>query len=184
MHARKAWLEGLSPRDNRSVPPLDYPLVYALKATHPDLTVVLNGGLADLDAAAAHLGHVDGIMLGRAAYQNPELMIGVDPRFFGEPAPVADAFEAVEVFAPTIARGLAAGARLHDYTRHMLGLFAGRPGARAWRRILASEAVKPGAGLEVLSAALAEVSRAAPAAAAAAPAREALSQVAPAASAG
>ena len=139
VHARKAWLEGLSPKDNRSVPPLDYPLVYALKSAHPDWTIVLNGGIADLREARAHLAHVDGIMVGRAAYQNPELLLGVDPVIFGEAAPFDDAFDALDAFIPAIARGLERGERLHDYTRHLIGLFAGRPGARTYRRVLASE---------------------------------------------
>jgi tRNA-dihydrouridine synthase A len=159
VHARKAWLDGLSPKDNRSIPPLDYPLVHALKRAHPDWPIILNGGLADLDAARAHLAHVDGVMLGRAAYQNPELLIGVDPELFAAPAPVADGFEAIEVFIPKIAAGLQRGERLHDYTRHLPGLFAGRPGARAYRRVLASEAVKRGAGLEVLREAVSRVER-------------------------
>jgi len=159
VHARKAWLEGLSPKDNRTIPPLDYGLVHALKATHPGWPIILNGGLPDLDAARAQLAHVDGIMLGRAAYQNPELLIGVDPELFGEDAPVADAFEAVEAFMPWIARGLERGERLHDYTRHLHGLFAGRPGARFFRQVLATEAVKRGAGLEALRYAIGLVSR-------------------------
>ncbi len=159
VHARKAWLEGLSPKDNRSIPPLDYGLVHALKRAHPDWPIILNGGIADLDAGVAHLNHVDGIMLGRAAYQNPELLIGVNSELFGEPAPVADGFEAIEVFMPVIARGLQRGERLHDYTRHMHGLFAGRSGARAFRQVLATEAVKRGAGLEVLREAVSRVER-------------------------
>ena len=150
VHARKAWLEGLSPKDNRTIPPLDYPLVYELKAAWPELPIALNGGLADLDAAEHALNHVDGAMLGRAAYQNPELLLGVDPRLFGASAPHADAFAAVAAFEPYIARHLQAGGRLHDVSRHMLGLFAGRAGARLYRRCLATEAVRPGAGLEVL----------------------------------
>ena len=150
VHARKAWLEGLSPKDNRSIPPLDYELVHELKRAHPGWSIVLNGGLADLEAARAHLQDLDGVMFGRAAYQNSELLLGVDPAFFGEPAPVADGFEAIDAFMPTIARGLQRGERLHDYTRHLHGLFAGRPGARAYRRVLASEAIRPGAGLNVL----------------------------------
>src|SRR5271154_1427252 len=113
VHARKALLEGLSPKDNRTIPPLDYELVQDLKRAHAHWPIILNGGLADLDAARAHLTHVDGIMLGRAAYQNPELLIAVDPAFFGEPAPVADGFEAIEVFMALIARGLGRGERLH-----------------------------------------------------------------------
>jgi tRNA-dihydrouridine synthase A len=159
VHARKAWLQGLSPKDNRTVPPLDYPLVHELKRAFPDLPVALNGGLDDLDAATAALAHVDGVMLGRAAYQNPELLLGVDPDLFGEPAPHADAFAAVEAYEPYIAAQLEAGARLHDMTRHMLGLFTGRPGARLYRRMLATEAVKRDAGLATLRAAVGCVAR-------------------------
>jgi tRNA-dihydrouridine synthase A len=159
VHARKAWLEGLSPKDNRTIPPLDYGLVYALKREHPDWPIILNGGVPDLEAARAHLAHVDGVMLGRAAYQNPELLLGVDPGLFGEPAPGGDAFEALEAFIPTIAAGLLHGERLHDYTRHLHGLFAGRRGARAFRQVLATEAVRRGAGVDVLRAAMARVER-------------------------
>jgi tRNA-dihydrouridine synthase A len=159
VHARKAWLDGLSPKDNRSIPPLDYPLVYALKRAHPDWPIILNGGVADLASACAELRHVDGVMIGRAAYQTPELLIGVDPQLFGDEAPVADAFEAIEAFMPVVALGLERGERLHDYTRHLHGLFAGRPGARSSRRILASEAARAGAGLDVLKRALACVAR-------------------------
>ena len=160
VHARKAWLDGLSPKDNRSVPPLDYGLVYALKDAHPDWPIAINGGVPDLATAAAHLGHVDGVMVGRAAYQNPDLLIGVDPDLFGEPAPVADAFEALEAFMPVIAAGLARGERLHDFTRHLHGLFAGRRGARAFRQVLATEAVLRGAGLDILKRAMTRVDRA------------------------
>jgi tRNA-dihydrouridine synthase A len=159
VHARKAWLQGLSPRQNRDAPPLDYPLVRDLKRAFPATPIVLNGGLADLDAAEPELAHVDGVMLGRAAYQNPELLLDVDPRFFGEAAPVADAFEAVALYEDYMAAELARGTRLADITRHMLGLFAGRPGARAFRRHLATEAVRRGAGLDVFRAALAHVAR-------------------------
>ena len=160
VHARKALLDGLSPKDNRSIPPLDYPLVHALKRAHPDWPIILNGGVADLAAARVQLQHVDGVMVGRAAYQNPELLIGVDPELFGEEAPVAGAFEAIEAFMAVIARGLERGERLHDYTRHLHGLFAGQPGARAYRRVLASEGVRAGAGLDVLTRAVARVARA------------------------
>jgi tRNA-dihydrouridine synthase A len=159
VHARKAWLEGLSPKDNRDIPPLDYPLVYALKEAHPDLPIAINGGIANLSQSQAHLAHVDGVMLGRAAYQSPELLLGVDPQLFGEPAPVVDAFEAVEAFTPYVAHALERGVRLHDMTRHMLGLFAGRPGARAYRQKLSMLAPARGAGLEVLREAVAQVAR-------------------------
>jgi tRNA-dihydrouridine synthase A len=157
VHARKAWLQGLSPKENRDVPPLDYGRVHRLKAAHPALPVAINGGIASIAEAEAHLGHVDGVMLGRAAYQNPEILLEVDRRLFGEEPPVANAFEAVEAFEPYVAARLAEGVRLHQLTRHILGLFAGRPGARLFRRHLAIEAAKPGAGLGVLRAAVAEV---------------------------
>jgi tRNA-dihydrouridine synthase A len=162
VHARKAWLEGLSPKDNRTIPPLDYSLVYDLKREHSGWPIVLNGGVADLEKAEAHLAHVDGVMIGRAAYQNPEILLRVDPTIFGDPARFDDAFEALDAFMPVIAEGLERGERLHDYTRHLLGLFAGRPGARFYRRALATEAVRPGAGLDVLRAAVARVARSEP----------------------
>jgi tRNA-dihydrouridine synthase A len=163
VHARKAWLKGLSPKENRDIPPLDYPLVYRLKRERPDLTIVINGGVASLDEAAAHLDHVDGVMLGRAAYHEPGILGSADARIFGEGETV-DPFEAVERYRPYVADRLAQGAHLAGMTRHMLGLFHGRPGARGWRRLLSEGASANGAGLEVYSAALAEVTRAAQAA--------------------
>lgn len=160
VHARKAWLEGLSPKENRDIPPLDYDRVHRLKARLPDVPVCLNGGIATLEAGETQLAHVDGVMLGRAAYQQPELLLRVDSVFFGEVDPHPDAFAAVAAFEPYVAAHLAAGGRLHDITRHMLGLFTGRPGARAFRRHLATEGVKPDAGLDVLRAAVDEVRRA------------------------
>ena len=160
VHARKAWLEGLSPKDNRTVPPLDYPLVYDVKAAHPDLTVVVNGGVGDLAAVRGHLRWVDGAMVGRAAYQSPEMLLGVDPEIFGEPAPRPDAFEAVEAYSPYVERELERGARLSEITRHMHGLFAGRPGARRFRQTLATLAVRPGAGVAVLREAVGQIARA------------------------
>ena len=160
VHARKAWLEGLSPKENRDVPPLDYGRVFRLKEAHPALPIAVNGGIAGLDDAKRHLAHVDGVMLGRAAYHAPELLLRVDPEFFAEPAPGVDAVEALEIFEPYIAARLAEGVRLNQITRHILGLFAGQPGARAFRRHLATEAVKPGAGLETLRAAVAHVTHA------------------------
>ena len=154
VHARKAWLQGLSPRENRELPPLDYDRVYRLKAAHPDLVLVLNGGVTNLEHAAAHLDRVDGVMMGRAAYQEPWRLLDVDPRLFGEPAPFATPKAAAQAMLPYIERELEAGTRLHAITRHMLGMFRGVPGARAFRRHLATEAVKAGAGSEVLSAAL------------------------------
>ena len=157
VHARKAWLQGLSPRQNRDVPPLDYGLVHALKSDRPNLFVAINGGIASNDEAAKQLERTDGVMLGRAAYQNPELLLDVDTRFFDAPQPVGDGAEAVMLFMPYMAQKLETGVRLHDMTRHLLGLFAGRPGARAWRRHLATHASAPAAGLDVVKAALAKV---------------------------
>ncbi|MEW5685308.1 MAG: tRNA dihydrouridine(20/20a) synthase DusA [Pseudomonadota bacterium] len=158
VHARKAWLKGLSPKENRDIPPLDYPLVWRLKAERPDLTIVINGGVASLDEVDEHLKHVDGVMLGRAAYHTPSILAEVDSRVFGEGEAV-DPFAAVIAYKDYVASELARGTHLAAMTRHMLGLFHGRPGARAWRRILTVEGVRPGAGLEVIDRALAEVSR-------------------------
>lgn len=160
VHARKAWLQGLSPRENRDVPPLDYSLVYALKQAMPSLPIAINGAVTTIEQSRKHLAHVDGVMLGRAAYQDPEVLLAVDPELFGAAAPVADAHAAVEAFKPYIEAQLAEGIRLSSMTRHILGLFAGRPGARAFRRHVATEAVKPGAGVEVLREAVAHVARA------------------------
>jgi tRNA-dihydrouridine synthase A len=160
VHARKAWLQGLSPKENRDIPPLDYPLVYRLKRERPDLTIVINGGVASLDEAVAHLEHVDGVMLGRAAYHEPGILGAVDARLFGEGEAV-DPFAAVERYRPYMAGRLTEGFHLAGMTRHMLGLFHGRPGARAWRRILTVEGSKAAAGLEVVDAALAAVAEAA-----------------------
>jgi tRNA-dihydrouridine synthase A len=159
VHARMAWLKGLSPKENREVPPLNYALVRALKRRFPYTPIALNGGLAALNQMLAEMDHVDGIMVGRAAYQNPALLLSVDPAFFGAPAPVPDALSAIEAYIPYVEARLREGIPLHPMTRHLLGLFNGRPGARAWRRHLATEAVKPGAGIETLMAALAQVSR-------------------------
>ncbi|WP_414694949.1 tRNA dihydrouridine(20/20a) synthase DusA [Phenylobacterium sp.] len=157
VHARKALLQGLSPKENRDVPPLNYPLVHRLKRERPGLTIVLNGGVPSLDAAEAHLALVDGVMLGRAAYHTPALLGDVDRRLFGGGGTVEPA-GAVARYRPYVARQLAQGTHLAAMTRHMLGLFHGERGARAWRRILTVEGVKPGAGLEVIDAALAAVS--------------------------
>jgi tRNA-dihydrouridine synthase A len=159
VHARKAWLQGLSPKENRDVPPLDYGRVYRLKAARPDLPVAINGGIRTIAEAREHLAHVDGVMLGRAAYHEPEILLAVDRELFGEEPPVPDAFAALEAFEPYVAARLAEGVKLSAMTRHLLGLFAGRPGARAFRRHLATEAVKPGAGIDTLREAVAQVSR-------------------------
>ncbi|BBF93506.1 tRNA-dihydrouridine(20/20a) synthase [Blastochloris tepida] len=157
VHARKAWLEGLSPRQNRDVPPLDYERVYRLKRARPTLDIILNGGIATLEEARAHLDHVDGVMLGRAAYQEPWRLLAVDPELFGEPAPVADMAEAVERMIPYSRRHLEIGGRLSAVTRHMVGAFHAVPGARRFRRLLAEGATKPGSDVEVIRAALAEL---------------------------
>jgi tRNA-dihydrouridine synthase A len=154
VHARKAWLVGLSPRENRDIPPLDYARVYRLKAAHPDLCVVLNGGIGDVDQALPHLGRVDGVMMGRAAYQDPWRLLAVDPVLFGEAAPFASPKAAAEALISYIERELARGTRLHAVTRHVLGLFRGVPGARAFRRHLATEALKPAAGAATFREAL------------------------------
>lgn len=165
VHARKAWLQGLSPKENRSVPPLDYDIVFDLKRSRPDLPILINGGIADLDAAEALLAlraegtRLDGVMLGRAAYETPALLAAVDRRIFGESGPDADPFAVVEAIEPYAARLVESGGKLSHLARHMLGLFAGRPGARSWRRILTVKAIEPGAGLEVLREALAAVRR-------------------------
>jgi tRNA-dihydrouridine synthase A len=165
VHARKAWLQGLSPKENRDVPPLDYGRVVRLKRARPDLPIAVNGGIATVAQARAHLDAVDGVMMGRAAYGEPARLIAVDPEIFGEPAPVADAFEAIEAYAPYIAEALAGGTRLHSLTRHMLGLFNGRPGARAYRRHLATHGMRAEAGLATLREAVSLVSREMPEAA-------------------
>lgn len=153
VHARKAWLKGLSPKENRDIPPLDYELVAELKAARPDLTLILNGGIPDIAACTEHLKRFDGVMLGRAAYQTPAILGEVDAVLFGE-GEVLSPFEAVEAYRPYMAARLAEGTGLHAMTRHMLGLFNGRPGARLWRRTLSERAPRAGAGLDVLDAAL------------------------------
>ncbi len=160
VHARKAWLKGLSPRQNREVPPLDYGRVYRLKTARPDLIIVLNGGVATLDEAEAHLAHVDGVMLGRAAYQHPALLSGVDTRIFGEHADTTDAARVLARMIPYIEAELARGERLPAITRHMVGLVQSVPGARAFRRHLTEAAIRPGAGIEVIAEALAMLQRA------------------------
>ena len=154
VHARKAWLDGLSPRENRDIPPLDYDRVYRLKAAHPALPVAINGGITDLDQAAMHLAHVDGVMMGRAAYQEPWRLLAVDAALYGVAAPHASPKAAAEALIPYIERELQRGTRLHAITRHVLGLFRAVPGARAFRRHLATEGVKPGAGIAAFRAAL------------------------------
>jgi tRNA-dihydrouridine synthase A len=157
VHARKAWLSGLSPKENREVPPLDYALVYALKRTRPDLTILINGGIGSLEEAQAHLAHVDGVMLGRAAYQTPAILLDVDAQFFGD-AP-RDLSDAVAAYVDYVAARLEDGVPLNAMTKHMLGLFHGRPGARLFRRHLSENATRKGAGISVLREALACLDR-------------------------
>ena len=161
VHARKAWLKGLSPKENRDIPPLDYGLVYRLKRERPDLTVVINGGVPSLAAAAEHLAHVDGVMLGRAAYHEPAILGAADRLLFGDAAGDVSPFEAVARYRPYVRAQLAAGVHLAAMTRHMLGLFHAQPGARTWRRVLTVEGAKSGAGLDVIDRALEAVAEAA-----------------------
>lgn len=157
VHARKAWLNGLSPKENRDIPPLDYDRVYRLKASMPDVPVIINGGIGSLAEARHHLAHVDGVMLGRAAYREPWRLIAVDPELFGEAAPFATVKEVFEAMRPYIEKELAQGTRLHSITRHFVGAFHAVPGARAFRRHLAEHGVRAGAGVGVLSDAVALV---------------------------
>jgi tRNA-dihydrouridine synthase A len=157
VHARKAWLEGLSPKENREIPPLDYDRVYRLKQKYPDRFIGINGGIRSLEEARAHLAHVDGAMLGRAAYQTPGILAGVDAAFYGEPERPFDPNALLETMCAYAERHIAAGGRLGQVTRHMVGLFHGLSGARRYRQILSVNATKPGAGQEVLREAFAAV---------------------------
>jgi tRNA-dihydrouridine synthase A len=154
VHARKAWLKGLSPKENREIPPLNYERVYRLKASLPHLTIVLNGGMESLRAAADHNGNLDGVMMGRAAYHNPWLLCDVDPRYTDQSAPAATRREVVEAMIDYAPRYLNIGLPLHRITRHMLGLYHAQPGGRLWRQHLSTESCKRGAGIEVLKNAL------------------------------
>ena len=157
VHARKAWLNGLSPKENRDIPPLDYDRVYRLKAALPDVPIIINGGIGSIAEAKRHLDHIDGVMLGRAAYQEPWRLLEVDPELFGETAPYATMKDVFEAMFPYIEDQLAQGTRLHSMTRHFVGAFHGVPGARAFRRHLAEKGVRPGAGVDVLRDAIALV---------------------------
>ena len=157
VHARKAWLNGLSPKENRDIPPLDYGRVYRLKAALPQLPVIINGGIGSIEEAKEHLAHVDGAMLGRAAYQEPWRLMAVDPALFGESAPRATMKDVFEAMMPYIARETARGTRLHAITRHFVGAFRAVPGARAFRRHLAEQGTRTGAGIDVLREAVAKV---------------------------
>ena len=159
VHARKAWLEGLSPKENRDIPPLEYERVYALKQAMPGMEIIINGGILTLDEAAVHLVHVDGVMLGRAAYQTPYVLAEVDRRFYGATMPVPTRHEILEGFLPYVEEQLARGIHLHAMTRHILGLFQGLPGARAYRRHISENAPRKDAGAEVIRDAMAFVPR-------------------------
>ena len=160
IHARKAWLQGLSPRENREIPPLDYPLVHRMKAEFPDLHLSINGGIASLDEVRGHLRVMDGAMVGRAAYHQPWDILGRADELWGEAPSFADPLDAARALREVVDRHLSQGGRLHQFSRHMLGLFHGRPGARGWRRLLsegASKATDRAEALAVYDAALAEV---------------------------
>ena len=157
VHARKAWLQGLSPKENREIPPLNYPWVYRLKKELPSLSIVINGGIETIEDCKTHLEHVDGVMLGRAAYHHPWLLSEVDAQLFATPPPHHSRERIIEALLPYIEQELSAGTRLNQITRHLLGLYQQVPGARRFRRVLSERAHRPGAGTEVLMAALAEV---------------------------
>jgi tRNA-dihydrouridine synthase A len=154
VHARNAWLDGLSPKENREIPPLRYEVVHALKRARPELTIVINGGITTLDACEVQLEHVDGVMLGREAYYNPWILAGVDERLYGDSPGVQSRGDAVRAYLPYVRKEIDAGAPLQAITRHLLALALGLPGARAWRRTLSEEARVPGAGADLLEAAL------------------------------
>ncbi len=157
IHARKAWLSGLSPKENREIPPLDYPRAYQLKRDFPHLTIALNGGIKSLTEALDHLQHLDGVMIGREAYQSPYILAEVDQQIFGFDKPIKKRSQVVQEMYPYIEQQLTQGAYLGHITRHMLGIFQSMPGARQWRRYISENAHKPGAGIEVVETALAKV---------------------------
>lgn len=157
IHARKAWLSGLSPKENRDIPPLDYPRVYQLKKDFPHLTIGINGGIASLEEALQHLTMVDGVMIGREAYQSPYLLAQVDQQLFGCGAPIIKRSDAIKAMFPYIEAQLSKGTHLKHISRHLLGIFQSMPGARQWRRYISENAYKPGAGIEVLEAALTKI---------------------------
>lgn len=157
VHARKAWLEGLSPKENRDVPPLNYPRVQRLKTQHPDLHIGINGGIKTLEDCQTQLDLVDSVMIGREAYQNPWLLAGVDAALYGMPSPVDSRHDAARAMRSYIDKRLTDGAKLNHVTRHLMGLFQGCPGGRQFRRHLSENAHRDGAGLEVFDEALAKV---------------------------
>lgn len=159
VHARKAWLKGLSPKDNRDVPPLDYDRVYRLKKRRPDLEISINGGIETLETCGEHLASVDGVMLGRVAYHNAYLLARVDQQLYGDDTPVMSRQQIVEKMLPYIEEEMSRGMRLQQITRHMIGLYMGEPGARHWRRHLSTKACEDGAGIDVLLEAMRQVER-------------------------
>lgn len=158
LHARNAWLKGLSPKENRDIPPLNYERVYQVKKDYPHLHIDINGGIKDLDEATRHLEHIDGVMLGRAVYHNPYLLAEADKKIFGKAEPVLSRHEVIETMLPYIEKRMSEGRPLKSITRHLLGVFQGVPGARRWRRHLSENAHLPGAGIHTLKEALALVS--------------------------
>lgn len=162
IHARKAWLQGLSPKENREIPPLDYDRVYQLKRDYPHLNIAINGGITSLDQAKVHLAQLDGVMVGREAYQNPYMLAEVDQQLFGSTAPILSRDQVIEQMLPYIERHIQQGGRLNHITRHMIGLFQGLPGSRSWRRHLSENAHKTGAGIEVVHDAVASMYENAP----------------------
>jgi len=157
VHARKAWLKGLSPKENRDIPPLDYGRVYRLKQRLPGIFIGINGGIATLEEAVSHLDHVDGVMLGRAAYHNPAILVDVDQRIYGSEEKPKDISEVIESMCEYVDRHIADGGRLSHISRHMIGLFTGQPGARRWRQMLSTDASKPDANSNLLRQAYASV---------------------------
>ena len=154
VHARKAWLQGLSPKENREIPPLSYATVYRLKRDFPELEIIINGGITSIEACEEHLALVDGVMIGREAYHNPWLLAQVDARLFGEETPVPTRDQVIAQLLPFVELELAAGVPLNRITRHILGLFHGQPGARAWRRYLSNHSYKSDADSDVIVKAL------------------------------
>ncbi|MDX9988451.1 tRNA dihydrouridine(20/20a) synthase DusA [Thiothrix unzii] len=157
IHARKAWLKGLSPKENREIPPLRYDLVYQIKQAFPMLEIIINGGITTLEQCQQHLQHVDGVMVGREAYHNPWLLAQVDPLLYGTPAPLESRQAALLAMLPYVQAQLDAGVPLGHISRHLLGLFQGMPGARAFRRLISENAHKPDAGVKLLRDALAKI---------------------------
>jgi tRNA-dihydrouridine synthase A len=157
IHARKAWLQGLSPKENREIPPLHYDTVYRVKQDHPDLNIIINGGITTIEQASQHMTRVDGVMIGREAYHNPCLLADVDRLFYHDNTPQRSRHEVIEMMIPYLEKELKSGAKLNHITRHMLGLYQGIPGARAWRRHLSEHAYKSEASIETLKQAVSYV---------------------------